>query len=93
MRVGEHDRVERRGVDQERLPVAQTQFLESLEKTAIDQDTAAARADQEAAAGDSAGGAQKTKRGGSRIRGGGVHGILRASAAATIGAILIALVR
>ena len=61
MGVGEHDRVDRRRIDRELVPVAQAQFLQALEEAAIDQDPRASVFDQEAAAGDGAGRAEKAQ--------------------------------
>lgn len=61
MGMGEHDRVERAGVDVRRFPVAQTQFLETLKEPAVDENMFGSGGYEEAAAGDGAGGAKKSQ--------------------------------
>ena len=61
MGVAERDRIDRRRLDWELVPVAQAQLLETLEQAAIHQHPRVSVFDQEAAAGHGAGRAEKAQ--------------------------------
>ena len=59
--VGQHDQVQFGRIDRRRIPVAQPQFLQSLEQAAVDQQAETVVLDEELRAGDGPGGAVETK--------------------------------
>ena len=62
MRVGQHDRRDRRRVDGQRLPVALAQLFQSLEQTAVDEDPVSVDLQQVLGAGDGSGRAEERQR-------------------------------
>jgi hypothetical protein len=62
VRMGQDDNIDPRRIDRERPPITIPQLFETLEETAVDQNSTVTEVEQMLGAGDSAGGSEKRQR-------------------------------